>query len=118
MFLISINFNPIKFFNSTLKIYNFFFERNKKNYVDKNEIINEYIPQEEIKNLIQEDLPFIKAESKESEKIRFQLPTFDLLKTPTKEEREKSNYRSRSVAKEFKIIEEQNYAQSRHRCSQ
>ena len=90
LFLISINFNPIKFFNSTLKIYNFFFKRNKKNYVDKNEIINEYIPQEEIKNLIQKDLPFIKAENKINEKIKFELPSFDLLKVPTNRERENS----------------------------
>tara|TARA_B100000989_G_scaffold130881_1_gene97176 strand:- start:275 stop:2389 length:2115 start_codon:yes stop_codon:yes gene_type:complete len=91
LFLISINFNPIKFFNSTLKIYNFFFERNKKNYVDKNEIINEYIPQEEIKNLIQKDLPFIKAENKINEKIKFELPSFDLLKVPANRERANSS---------------------------
>ena len=90
LFLISINFNPIKFYKSTLKIYNFFFKRNKKNYVDKNEIINEYIPQEEIKNLIQKDLPFIKAENKINEKIKFELPSFDLLKVPTNRERENS----------------------------
>ena len=55
-------------------------------------MINEYIPQEEIKNLIQEDLPFIKADKlKENEKIKFKLPDLDLLKTPTKKERERSN---------------------------
>ena len=43
-------------------IYQLFFNDNKKNYTNKNEIINEYIPEEEIKNLIQEDLPFIKAD--------------------------------------------------------
>ena len=41
-----------------------------KYYTDKNEIINEYIPQDEIKNLIQEDLPFIKSESKSENKIK------------------------------------------------
>ena len=91
LFFISVNFNLINFYNLVLKFFNFFFNKKQKNYTDKKEIINEYIPQEEIKNLIQEDLPFIKAESKGSEKIRFQLPNFDLLKTPTKEEREKSN---------------------------
>ena len=35
-----------------------FSKKMKKSYTDKSEIINEYIPQEEIKNLIQEDLPF------------------------------------------------------------
>ena len=46
----------------------------EKSYTDKSEIINEYIPQEEIKNLIQEDLPFIKAEKiKENEINKFKL---------------------------------------------
>ena len=36
----------------------------KKNYTNENEIISEFIPQEEIKSLIQEDLPFIKNENK------------------------------------------------------
>ena len=59
-----------------------------KNYTDKSEIINEYIPQEEIKNLIQEDLPFIKADSiKSDSKIKFKLPNIDLLKTPNKKEK-------------------------------
>ena len=66
----------------------FFFNKKQKNYTDKSEIINEYIPQDEIKNLIQEDLPFIRAENKINEKIKFKLPSFDLLKIPTKKERE------------------------------
>ncbi len=91
LFLISINFNPFKFYKSILKIYNFFFRKKEKNYTDKSEVISEYIPQDEIKNLIQEDLPFIKAENKINEKIKFKLPNFDLLKVPTKKERENSN---------------------------
>ena len=91
LFLISINFNPFKFYKSILKIYNFFFKKKEKNYTDKSEVISEYIPQDEIKNLIQEDLPFIKAENKINEKIKFKLPSFDLLKVPTKKERENSN---------------------------
>ena len=48
----------------------FIFRNKDKTYTNKSEIINEYIPQEEIKNLIQEDLPFIKAEEvKKSEKL-------------------------------------------------
>ena len=43
---------------------------NKKNYTDKSEIINEYIPQDEIKNLIQEDLPFIKSENNRENKLK------------------------------------------------
>jgi S-DNA-T family DNA segregation ATPase FtsK/SpoIIIE len=87
-FLISINFNPKKFFEFLKKIIKFFNKKNNKNYTDKNEIINEYIPQDEIKNLIQEDLPFIKGENKSEVKIKFKLPSFDLLKIPTKKERE------------------------------
>jgi len=65
---------------------------NPKNYTDKNEIINEYIPQEEIKNLIQEDLPFIKAEKMKLEsKSKFDLPNIELLKIPTKKERSDFN---------------------------
>ena len=48
--------------------------KDNKNYTDKSEIINEYIPQDEIKNLIQEDLPFIKSENKSETKIKFKLP--------------------------------------------
>ncbi len=88
LFLISINFNLIKFYNSILKIYNLLLKKKEKNYTNKSEVISEYIPQDEIKNLIQEDLPFIKAENKINEKIKFKLPSFDLLKVPTKKERE------------------------------
>ena len=91
LFLVSINFNPIKFYHLILKIYNFLFKKEEKNYTNKSEVINEYIPQEEIKNLIQEDLPFIKAENKINEKINFKLPGFDLLRVPTKKERENLN---------------------------
>ena len=91
LFLISINFNPFKFYKSILKIYNFFFRKKEKNYTDKSEVISEYIPQDEIKNLIQEDLPFIKAENENKEKLKFKLPSFDLLKVPTKKERENSD---------------------------
>ncbi len=91
LFLISVNFSLIKFYTLILKIYNFFFRKVDKNYTNKSEIIKEYIPQDEIKNLIQEDLPFIKAENQINEKIKFKLPSFDLLKVPTKKERENSN---------------------------
>ena len=87
LFLISINFNLIEFYKSIQRIISFFNSRNIKNYTDKSEIINEYIPQEEIKNLIQEDLPFIKAESKKESRVSFKLPKLDLLKSPTKNER-------------------------------
>ncbi len=87
LFLISINFNPIKFYKACKKYINFFNKTNKRNYTDKSEIINEYIPQDEIKNIIQEDLPFIKAENKIYEKLKFKLPTLDLLKIQSKKEK-------------------------------
>jgi len=91
-FLISINFSPKNFWSNIKKIFNYVSKNNNKPYTDKSEVINEYIPQEEIKNLIQEDLPFIKAEKlKESGKTKFKLPNLDLLKIPTKKERENSN---------------------------
>jgi len=89
-FLLSINFKVKSFYNLIQKIIRIFKTKNK-NYTDKSEIINEYIPQDEIKNLIQEDLPFIKAdEIKNSEKVKFKLPSLDLLKIPSKKERENS----------------------------
>ena len=91
LFLLSINFNPTKFYKIIGKITQFFKKDNEKNYTYKNEIIKEYIPQDEIKNLIQEDLPFIKAEETVDKKIKFKLPSLDLLKSPNKKDREISN---------------------------
>ena len=87
LFLISINFNVKNFYINLKKIISFF-SKNQRNYTDKSEVINEYIPQDEIKNLIQEDLPFIKNENKSEIKIKFKLPNLDLLKITTKKERE------------------------------
>ncbi len=91
LFLLSVNFHPINFYNSSIKIIKFFSKKENKSYTNKSELINEYIPQEEIKNLIQEDLPFIKAENKLNAKNKFQLPRIELLKVPTKKERENSD---------------------------
>ena len=92
LFLLSINFNYKNFILLLKKIFNIIFSKNTKNYTHKNEIINEYIPQEKIKNLIQEDLPFIKAENTpSSNKFQFKIPSIDLLKVPSKKERENSN---------------------------
>ena len=91
-FLISINFSPKKFFQSIKKLIQFILKKDTKNYTNQNEIIDEFIPQEKIKDLIQEDLPFIKAENiKSSNKTKFLLPSIDLLKVPSKKERENLN---------------------------
>jgi len=90
LFLISIQFKINSFYKFIKKIFNFLFTKKEKNYTNKNEIINEFIPQEEIKSLIQEDLPFIKNENDTTTKrMKFKLPSVDLLKIPTKKEREK-----------------------------
>ena len=87
LFLLSINFNAKDFLKILKKIILFFFKRKDKNYTNENEIIKEYIPQDDIKNLIQEDLPFIKAENQLKNKNNFKIPTTDLLKNPSSKER-------------------------------
>ena len=101
LFLISTNLNYKSFINFIKKIFNFFTKKGNKNYTNKNEIINEYIPQDEIKNLIQEDLPFIKAdENISSKKEKFALPSIDLLKTLSKKEKFISN-KNENIDPEF-----------------
>ena len=86
LFFLSINLN---FKDSYLFFKKIIFKINEKNYTNKNEIIEQYIPQEEIKNLIQEDLPFIKAEANQSLKKQvFKIPSIDLLSIASKNERE------------------------------
>ena len=101
LFLISMNLTYKNFINFIKKIFNFFTKKENKNYTNKNEIINEYIPQDEIKNLIQEDLPFIKAnENISSKKEKFALPSIDLLKTLSKKEKFISN-KNENIDPEF-----------------
>ena len=90
LFLISVHFKINYFYKIIKKLLMLIFVKKEKSYTNENEIISEFIPQEEITNLIQEDLPFIKSENKSpSNKIRFKLPTIDLLKIPTQKDREK-----------------------------
>ena len=92
LFLLSINFKINSFTKFVIKVCKLLFAKKNKNYTNKDEVINEFIPQEDIKNLIQEDLPFIKAETNQSSnKIKFKLPSIDLLKIPTKNEKESLN---------------------------
>jgi DNA segregation ATPase FtsK/SpoIIIE, S-DNA-T family len=92
LFLISSQFKIKSFYKIVKNIKNFLFSKSEKNYTNENEIINEFIPQEKIRNLIQEDLPFIKNENRSDAKgIKFKLPSIDLLKIPTKKERNKLN---------------------------
>jgi len=90
LFLISIQFKINSFYNIIKKIFKSIFSKQVKNYTNKNEVISEFIAQEEIKSLIQEDLPFIRSESKaDNKKIKFKLPSIDLLKIPTQKDKEK-----------------------------
>ncbi|MDB9987063.1 DNA translocase FtsK [Candidatus Pelagibacter sp.] len=90
LFLISVHFKINYFYKIIKKLLTLIFTKKERSYTNKNEIISEFIPQEEITNLIQEDLPFIKSENKSpSKKIRFKLPKIDLLKIPTHKDREK-----------------------------
>jgi DNA segregation ATPase FtsK/SpoIIIE, S-DNA-T family len=90
LFLISIHFKISYFYRTIKKLLKLIFVKKEKSYTNENEIISEFIPQEEITNLIQEDLPFIKSENKTpSNKTRFKLPTIDLLKIPTQKDRGK-----------------------------
>ena len=50
------------------KLFRLVFVKKEKSYTNENEIISEFIPQEEITNLIQEDLTFIKSENKSPSK--------------------------------------------------
>ncbi|MDB4185160.1 DNA translocase FtsK [Candidatus Pelagibacter sp.] len=84
LFLISVHFKINYFYKILKKLLALIFVKKEKSYTNENEIISEFIPQEEITNLIQEDLPFIKNENKSpSKKIIFKLPAIDLLKIPT-----------------------------------
>ncbi len=90
LFLISIQFKVGTFHKFLNKLFSFLFSKKEKNYTNENEVINEFIPQEEIKSLIQEDLPFIRSETKTiNKKTKFKLPSIDLLKIPTNKERGK-----------------------------
>ena len=89
LFLISVNFklnSCIDFIKATFK---FIFKRKEKNFINDERDIN-YTA--ENKETIQEDLPFIKStiETKTT-KSKFILPSINLLKLPTKKERQKSS---------------------------
>ena len=90
LFLISIQFKISSLYKIIKKIFEFILSKKEKNYTNENEVISEFIPQEEIKSLIQGDLPFIKNENKtDNRKIRFKLPSIELLKIPTQKDKEK-----------------------------
>ena len=93
LFLISINFKLNSFLNSTKKLFNFLYRKKEKNSINNETIINQDI---ELKNKntnpIQEDLPFVKSSTENKiNKKKFVIPSIDLLKFPSKKEREISS---------------------------
>jgi len=91
LFLISINFKLNSFLNSIKKLFKFLYRKKEKNSINNEIIINQNTEPKNI-NLIQEDLPFVKssAENKINKK-KFILPSIDLLRLPSKKEREISS---------------------------
>ena len=91
-FLLSINFKLNSFLHNIKKFYFYISSKEQKNYTNKSEIIEEYIPQDQIKNLIQEDLPFIKENKNDiGSKQKYIFPELKLLKIPSKSERNDAN---------------------------
>ena len=77
----------MKIFFHQLKRYLVFLKKENKNYTNKNEVISN-ISQMKLK-FIQEDLPFIKTDTNQAvNKTKFIIPSIDLLKIPSKKERE------------------------------
>ena len=93
LFLISINFKLSPFLSSIKLLFRFVY-RKKEIHRDNNEQnVDQYIEAaDEDKNIFQKDLPFIKNTNEyKTNKSKFILPSIDLLKSPTKKEREKSS---------------------------
>jgi len=88
LFLISVNFKLNSCINFIKIIFKFIFSRKEKNFINDERHVGSVT---ENKETIQEDLPFIKStiETKTT-KSKFILPSINLLKLPTKKERQKS----------------------------
>ena len=90
LFLISTQFRINSFNKIIKKIFRILFMKKEKNYTNENEVISKFMPQEEIKSLIQEDLPFIKSINQtDKTRLKFKLPSVNLLKIPNKKDKEK-----------------------------
>ena len=93
LFFISINFKINSFINFIKKIFKYFFNNKNKSLKTDNTIIEQNITTDsESAKPIQEDLPFIKEKTgSKISKRKFIFPSINLLKIPTKKEREKSS---------------------------
>ena len=91
LFLISINFKLNSFLNFIKTLFKFLYRKKEKNSIN-NEIIINQNTQPKNTNLIQEDLPFVKSSTENKiNKKKFILPAIDLLRLPSKKEREISS---------------------------
>ena len=88
LFLISINFKLNYFLNSIKTLFKFLYRKKEKNSINNEIIINQNTETKNI-NPIQEDLPFVKSSTENKKK--FILPAIDLLRLPSKKEREISS---------------------------
>ena len=89
IFLISINLNIKYLFNIFKNILVKINKLRTKTKIENNSFQNDKeILVEDIQKLTQEDLPFNKKNSENSNKYKFKLPLVDFLKKPTKAERE------------------------------
>ena len=93
LFLISINFKLNSFLNSIKTLFKFLYKKKEKNSINNEIIINQNTePKNKNINLIQEDLPFVKSSTENKiNKKKFILPAIDLLRLPSKKEREISS---------------------------
>ena len=93
LFLISINFKLNSFLNFIKTLLKFLYRKKEKNSVNNEIIINQNTePKNKNINLIQEDLPFVKSSTENKiNKKKFILPAIDLLRLPSKKEREISS---------------------------
>ena len=91
LFLISINFKLNSFLNFIKTLFKFLYRKKEKNSINNEIIINQNTETKNI-NPIQEDLPFVKSSTENKiNKKKFILPAIDLLRSPSKKEREISS---------------------------
>ncbi len=93
LFLISVNFKLNLFLDFFKKLFKFLYKKKEKNHINSEIIIDQST---EIKNKsidpIQEDLPFVKNPNENKiNKKKFVLPATNLLRSPSKKERDISS---------------------------
>ena len=92
LFLISVNFKLISFINSLKAIKKFIFKREENSdKIDKSSLPQNIYTKDDTVSLVQEDLPFVQnVEKNKIKKNKFTLPSINLLKIPSKKDKEKN----------------------------